>query len=149
MTIDIPDLIDRLKHPWCPACGGEGYFIITGESGYYDPHMGNWYPTEHNEPCDDCLGTGDITNAPGQLGDVIRHLTRLTDQERADLQNLYEPNGTVRVSSYQALWKFLENIEIDTEPDEPAAEELYKLLANCTLIESASATTSTSTYLNP
>lgn len=134
MRIDIPELIENLQNPWCNACNGEGYFITLGWSSYWDPHQDNWYPEEDYDPCDDCAGTGNLTQPHTRLGRIYTHLSKLTPEEHADLLNLYQPATTpIAASSYQALWKFLENLEIETGPHEPAAEELQQLLANCTL----------------
>lgn len=135
MIIDIPTFIDKLQEPWCETCAGDGYFITTNYGACYDPHQEAWYPEEDYDPCDDCAGTGNVINNHTRTGRIFTHLSKLTADELHDLQNLYEPDViAIRDSSYQALWVFLENLELETEPYEPAAEELLRLLTICQLI---------------
>lgn len=137
MRIDIPEILEELNDKYCRACCGEGYFIYVGSPGYFDMHEGQWYPSETTEPCDDCQGTGDLRFPGGKLGNIYQLLDELSDTEREALSHIYETEigeATLTSSKYQALWQLLESIELETEPHDPAAEELHRLLANCTVI---------------
>lgn len=137
MRIDIPEILEELNDKYCRNCCGEGYIIYVGSPGYFDMHEGQWYPSETTEPCDDCQGTGDYYYPPGRLGNIYQLLDELTITEREALNHIYEieiGEATLAGSTYQALWKLLENIELETEPDDPATIELHALLAGSTVI---------------
>lgn len=140
MRIDIPEILEELTDKCCRTCCGEGYFIHVGSPGHFDMHMGQWYPSETTEPCDDCYGTGDLKFPGCKLGNIYHLLDELTDTQREALNHIYETEigeATLTSSNYQALWQLLENIELETEPYDPATAELFKLLVNSTTLAEA------------
>lgn len=42
----------------CPHCGGDGYLVYVGGPGYYSSAFGNWLPSDREEQCSFCGGTG-------------------------------------------------------------------------------------------
>lgn len=137
MTLTLTDLLsEKPDIPWCYTCQGDGYLVYVGGPGYYSTYHGNYLPTEREEPCDDCHGSGrnDDGNSPTN---AVRLLLRaLTPSQRLHLQRLTQGHRLpVTPANYQALEDLLNEVENELGSKHPITVELEAALNNAQLLE--------------
>lgn len=134
MSINLDDLLnDNPTSPWCPTCQGDGYLTYVGGPGYFCPHFGNYLPTERDEPCDDCHGTGRADDGP--LGRARQHLKSLTPSQRLHLERLHKGQHLpTSLNTYGALEELYSALEDELDPSHPALADLDRALETAELV---------------
>lgn len=139
MTLTLTDLLnEKPDNPWCYTCQGDGYLVYVGGPGYYSTYHGNYLPTEHEEPCDDCRGSGRNDDGNSPTNAVRQHLRALTPSQRLHLQRLTQGHRLpVTPANYQALEDLLNEVENELGSKHPITIELEAALDNAQLLEPA------------
>ncbi|MDT3681208.1 MAG: hypothetical protein ROY82_01845 [Truepera sp.] len=137
MTLTLTDLLsEKPDIPWCYTCQGDGYLVYVGGPGYYSTYHGNYLPTERQEPCDDCHGTGRNDDGSSPTNAVRQHLRALTPSQRLHLQRLTQGHKLpVTPANYQALEDLLSEVENELSSKHPITVELEAALNNAQLLE--------------
>lgn len=133
--ITLTDLLtDSPTSPWCPTCQGDGYLTYVGGPGYFCPSFGNYLPSETQEPCDDCHGSGrDDGTSP--LSRARHHLRQLTPSQRLHLTRLHHGQRLpIHASNLIALEALYTQLEDDLGPNHPVLTELDQALARAQLV---------------
>lgn len=136
MSINLTDLLDENPtNPWCPACQGDGYLTHVGGPGYFCPNFGNYLPSERDEPCDDCHGSGRADDGSSPLSRARQHLKSLTLSQRLHLERLHKGQRLpTSASTYGALEDLYGELEDELDPRHPALADLDRALENAELV---------------
>lgn len=136
MTSTLTDLLNEdTNYPYCPACGGDGTLTYIGGPGWYSTRLGCYLPTERDEPCEDCNGTGRTDNRDSGPNAIRHHLHNLTNSQRQALQNLmHDIRLPITQTNYNAIEEFFQQVENEIGSHNPIAEELLHILDNATII---------------
>lgn len=132
MTVTLTDLLnEKPENPWCPTCLGDGYLTYVGGPGYYSLSYGNYLPTERDEPCDDCRGSGRADDGNSPLNAVRQHLRSLTPSQLLHLHLLTKGQRLpITPANYQALEDLLGEIDNELGYKHPVTKELEAALDN-------------------
>jgi hypothetical protein len=132
MSITLTDLLNEdPAQTWCPTCLGDGFLTYVGGPGYYSLSYGNYLPTESQEPCDDCHGSGRADDGNSPLNAVRQHLRRLTPSLRLHLKLLTKGQRLpITPANYQALEELFGEIDNELGYKHPVTAELDRALEN-------------------
>jgi len=136
MTTTLTDLFNEDTHyPYCPTCGGDGTLTYVGGPGWYSTHLGCYLPTERDEPCEDCNGTGRTDNRDSGPNAVRHHLRNLTNGQRLALQGvMHDIRLPITQATYDAIEELFRHVDNELGSHNPIAEELLHILDHATVL---------------
>lgn len=136
MTLTLSDLLqENPADPWCPTCQGDGYLTYVGGPGYFCPSFGNYLPTESQEPCDDCHGSGRSDDGNSPTNAVRQHLRKLTPSQRLHLERLAEGQQLpITEANFAALEELFNEVDNELGYKHPVTAELLRILDNAQVV---------------
>jgi len=136
MSLTLTDLLKETPdNPWCPTCQGDGYLTYVGGPGYFCPSFGNYLPTERDEPCDDCHGSGRSDDGTSPTNAVRQHLRSLTPSQRLHLERFVQgQQPPITEANYEALEEFFREVDNELGSKHPITAELLRILDHAQII---------------
>lgn len=136
MSLTLTDLLkEDPNNPWCHTCLGDGYLTYVGGPGYYSLSYGNYLPTERDEPCDDCHGSGRSDDGTSPTNAVRQHLKRLTPSQRLHLERLVQGQQLpITQANFEALEEFFREVDNELGYKHPITAELLRILDHAQVI---------------